>query len=343
MEPEMEDSSQEPVEDLIQQLRSPSPLPALRALRRRLPEVRDQVRAVVQILGRLLEDERADVAEAAEELLQEAFKEEKPEEHRGGQRHFEWLGVHVDYWELDDDQASDLLFGYALWPCGGQLARMLITASKPEQAEGDACRTAEALCSIIPSAYDARVLELGAGVGLPGLSCHACGASRVLLTDGEERLVEAMREHHGHLRGVSCELWNWELEAATDDFTAAEEFDLILGSDIMLSTNRGHVCVPKLVGRHLRRIASARALIISGVRKAETHLVAVAEFEKQGFCVKAFRVSDSLSLTELAVEGIRKLPSDCHVLLVVGWEPACCVAEASVISPRSNNRTPVAA
>ena len=49
------------------------------------------------------------------------------------------------------------------------------------------------------------VLEVGAGVGLTGLVAHALGA-RVLLTDGEARLVEALRTRGGQRRFLRADI-----------------------------------------------------------------------------------------------------------------------------------------
>lgn len=302
------------VDMLLLELKS-SPSSALEALRNLLPQAKMQLRNNVHLLGRLLNDDRPEVVESAAELMELACSEEEAAEHRGGPRSFEWSGVALEYWELDDDYSSDLLFGNVLWACAAELAKLLIDASvRPSHASPGAA------ASVVPAVGGTSVMELGAGVGLPGLACQACGAVRVVLTDGEERLVESLRSRHGHLRGFASEMLNWVEEASeASALVDKEQFDVILGSDIMLSTNGGHTCIPHVVRRQLRRTAAARGLFISKVRYTKTHVTAAAAFQAQQMRVRAFRVHGSLTLTQVSVEKIHALPEDCHLLLVVDW------------------------
>merc|ERR1719414_975228 len=98
------------------------------------------------------------------------------------------------------------------------------------------------------------VLEVGAGVGLTGLVCHALGACQVVLSDGEERLVHALHEKHGHREGVSSALLDWKTDAG------GEQFDVVLGSDILLTVCEGHIYAPRVIGARLRNTPEARGL-----------------------------------------------------------------------------------
>lgn len=134
--------------------------------------------------------------------------------------------VEVEYWELDEDPSSDLLFGYGVWPVAQSLSRLLIDATlsnhddfqvipsvrgksvleigllvaqwvtRPcRHAILDLCQKKDCheMWSLNLSISLTPLIHLGAGVALAGLSCHACGA-QVRLTDGEMRLVKALEE-----------------------------------------------------------------------------------------------------------------------------------------------------
>lgn len=48
------------------------------------------------------------------------------------------------------------------------------------------------------------VLELGAGGGLPGLLCSRLGASRVVQTDGIDRVIKLLRDNASAYAGPAC-------------------------------------------------------------------------------------------------------------------------------------------
>lgn len=82
-----------------------------------------------------------------------------------------------------------------------------------------------------------RVLELGCGPGLAGIAAAVAGASRVLLTDGDDDSV-ALAQHNAELNelaatcGARRYLWGDALPA---DAVEGEEmaFDVVLGADIV--------------------------------------------------------------------------------------------------------------
>ena len=280
---------------------------------------------------------------------------------RGMRAHatFSYRGVDVSYSELPD-AASNLLFGNVCWPCAEVLARLLVdgarggckvwTQSACAQLgvplEALLCRrfglsyvppapTPAALdrlglSTIVPDvSCRMSVLEVGAGVGLTGLACHALGAS-VLLTDGEERLVEALRARHGSVGndgaaataggGGGSEDAPPRLRFATLDWHApdddGERFDLILGVEVLNPACAGEVHVPRLIGRALRRAPECRALLLSEVRRSETCATAVRELQAHGLRVAAFRVVGGREAFEVPLEAMEV---GAMVLLVACW------------------------
>jgi predicted nicotinamide N-methyase len=105
-------------------------------------------------------------------------------------------------------QREKLPYGVALWPSAIALAYDL--ADRGEALKG------------------ASVLELGAGTGLPGIVAASLGA-RVVQTDRHE-MAMAVCARNGAANGVTG------VERRMADWTAwdiAEQFDFILGSDIL--------------------------------------------------------------------------------------------------------------
>jgi predicted nicotinamide N-methyase len=90
-----------------------------------------------------------------------------------------------------------------------------------------------------------RVLELGAGVGLPGLVARRLGA-RVSQTDkAEEALrVAARNERENGLLGVERFLADWT------HWTRADHYDVIIGADILYETEM-HNALASIVQRSI--------------------------------------------------------------------------------------------
>ena len=127
---------------------------------------------------------------------------------------------HADEARFLGDKKDRLPYGVALWPAAIALAHEV--ASRAGAFRG------------------ARVLELGAGTGLPGIVAASLGA-RVAQTDRQEVAMSVCRRN-GERNGVEAieyRLVDW---AEWDD---AERYDWILGSDILY----GEPAHP-----HLRRI-----------------------------------------------------------------------------------------
>ena len=139
----------------------------------------------------------------------------------------EWSILHVgsvlsreDENRFLGDLKGRVPYGVALWPAAIALAHDL--ASRESQLRG------------------ARVLELGAGTGLPGIVAATLGA-RVSQTDRDELALSACRRNCGRngVAAVEHRLADW---AAWNDH---ERYEWIVGSDILY----GEELHP-----HLRRI-----------------------------------------------------------------------------------------
>ncbi|CAE7731372.1 EFM7 [Symbiodinium sp. KB8] len=243
----------------------------------------------------------AALAEEAEALLAALAPEEAT--FAGGARRFSWRGVEVDFYELEEDPQTDLLFGYGLWPVASTLARLLANAVLDGEVQGHP----------IPSVKAKSILEIGAGVGLPSLVCRALGAAQVTITDAELRLVDALQEHHGHHPELRFEVLDWKLDAGE------ERYDLILASDILLACCEGPVFVPQLLARRLRRSPEARALLLNAHRGEAAQRTAMCEMRRQGFLVSSFAVSSSQELHAVSEERFSALPQGSQLLLVASW------------------------
>jgi methyltransferase-like protein 23 len=142
-----------------------------------------------------------------------------------------------------------LPYGVALWPAAIALAH-------------DVAARAEAFC-------DRRVLELGAGTGLPGIVAASLGG-RVVQTDRHDLVMSVCKrngERNG-LQAIEYRLADWT------DWHDTGRYDWILGSDILY----GETLHP-----HLRRIFESnlapegRILLSDPFRRASLRLLEAME------------------------------------------------------------------
>ena len=109
----------------------------------------------------------------------------------------------------------------------------------------------------------ARLLELGAGVGLPGLLCGQLGAdapSQVTLTDLSTQLVDCMqanaeRNAKDGAPAPKVAVLNWDDRSADLD---CDEYDIIVGADLVY--NPAHVT--QLVQTVLPRLATGLSTLV---------------------------------------------------------------------------------
>ena len=166
------------------------------------------------------------------------------------------------------EQRDRLPYGVALWPAAIALAHEVA-------ARADAFR-------------GRRVLELGAGTGLPGLVAAALGG-RVVQTDRDELALAVCRgngERNG-ARAIDYRLVDW---ASWDD---AGRYDWILGADILY----GETTHP-----HLRRIfegnlaPGGRVLLSDPFREVSLRLLEALEADGWAIAVSKWQVGEEATM-----------------------------------------------
>ena len=265
---------------------------------------------------------------------------------------FTHRGIDIPYSELPNAE-TNLLFGNVLWPCAEALARIIIDAQQglakvwtPSAAKQlgvplevilarrfGLTKVAPApvpdaferlgLEAIVPKfGNECSVLEIGAGVGLAGLACHACGAT-TLITDGESRLIKNLQAKHAGNHDLRFEVLDWRTDFLPFDASCdhgVETFDVILGCEVLHPVCRGEVHVPQLIARRLKKTAGARAILVTEVRSATTCETAVRELCAHGLVVATFQICNGREAFETPSECVPQ-PGACWLLLA-SWPPA---------------------
>jgi predicted nicotinamide N-methyase len=172
--------------------------------------------------------------------------------------------THADEQRFLGGETTRLPYGVALWPAAIALAHDV--ASRSEEFRGK------------------RVLELGAGTGLPGIVAAALGG-RVVQTDRQEVALSVCKGN-GERNGVEA------VEHRLADWTAwgdTGRYDWILGSDILY----GETLHP-----HLRRIFESnlapggRVLLSDPFRGASLRLLEALEADGWGIALAKWNVGE---------------------------------------------------
>ena len=161
-----------------------------------------------------------------------------------------------------------------------------------------------------------RVLELGCGLGLPGLAAAALGAKSVTLTDCLPRLLETVRR--SALINVSSKIiqvsqLDWDVEVpleCVEDFSTEQgvkleqenlqddhqpldpstQFDLIVASDVVYSMRHAQQ-LPRVIIRRAEH--GARVCMLVPVRSLDHTREFLGGLRKSGFTVATARVDEA--------------------------------------------------
>jgi len=177
--------------------------------------------------------------------------------------------------------------GFRTWEGCMHLATYLLTAAGQEHIRGK------------------RVLELGAGTGFLSILCgQYLGAEQVLATDGDEQVIEALRENvslnrpraqdgsetrlvAGGESPISARMLRWgeELEGTwlQEEFSH-ERYDVVLGADI--TYDKDAVVLLAFTIKELLQLQPHLEVIIAGVvRKADSFELFLSECKRYGFII----------------------------------------------------------
>ena len=161
---------------------------------------------------------------------------------------------------------------------------------------------------------DKTVLELGAGVGLVGLTAAKLGAKEVVLSDFEAPLLEALEESvkrnelvgkEGEEKTTKVRWLDWRADGAgegtpttskpPDGFLALEKedvYDIILGSDCLYESHHAAL-LPKVIKRRLSLFPNSRCRLLGAVRNRDMLDELLENFRKENLTAKETAVAKS--------------------------------------------------
>jgi hypothetical protein len=160
-----------------------------------------------------------------------------------------------------------------------------------------------------------RVLELGAGLGLPGRDLAACGAATVTLSDSRVRLLEQL--DHGTSANAIKLNWNEPSDVAA---AVAANYDVVIASDVAYY----HPDVAPLANA-LRSMNAAVSVVVAPMHREAAHELS-DELHARGGTV----VEHAMTLVSSDADGwqgsspplceaVSEMPALAYRVLVVTW------------------------
>lgn len=203
-------------------------------------------------------DDSYDIFESALETL---FDQHQPASGKPGSRRQLQLSesVILKYRiPLIEKASNNRLFAHYQWDAGQVLAAMLFESTQ-DKHDG----------SLSIPLIGRDVVELGAGTGLPALTCARLGAAKVCITDyPDEGILKAIKENiamneFNHIATVKGLDWGDTRQLEEVVACSFRTYDLILCADVLwLSTS--HDDLLRTITTLLKRSISSRVLVISG-------------------------------------------------------------------------------
>jgi predicted nicotinamide N-methyase len=126
-----------------------------------------------------------------------------------------WLIHQFDVWEKQGDREDS---GFQIWPTSILLSRMFLSDSFARFLNGKS------------------VVELGAGVGIPGLALSSRGIQTVI-TDHRADIVRLV-ESNIHLNGIGCaraDIIDWEIPVSAE---FQHSFDFVFACDVLYDQSK---------------------------------------------------------------------------------------------------------
>ena len=213
------------------------------------------------------------------------------------------------------DARGDAGVGHQIWPAAIALAVFMRSSEAPE----------------LPSRP--RVLELGAGIGLPGLDlARRLPGARVTLTDTRPALLSLLRDNLNTLQRagvgsshVEIQELTWS-DAAVDGIDEADvgTYDLAVGADVCYDP----ASVPPL----LRLVTTLRArvtILIGPSTRPSLGALGEALARVEGVTVEERQLSLVSTDAEAAVGSAESVPATVHRVLIVrqSADPSCAAAD----------------
>lgn len=127
--------------------------------------------------------------------------------------------------------SKKVLYGNLLWDGALSLSRLLC-----QMASNQSCKLQSFTCI-----KGKRILELGAGTGVVGLTCARYGATHVALTDNEPELLELMDKNikaNSLSESVCARLLDWNDKSTY----LTDPFDCVVAADVLYAGDGSSFC-----------------------------------------------------------------------------------------------------
>jgi predicted nicotinamide N-methyase len=181
------------------------------------------------------------------------------------------ISFHAEQEYLSEKERT--LFGLSLWPAAIALAHDLVARGADIRGK--------------------RIIELGAGTGLPGIVAATYGA-RVVQTDRQEDALKICRENGSlnRVAGIEYRVADW---ATWDDAT---QYDFVIGADILYS-DKSHAHLRHIFDTNLA--PGGRLLIGDPFRSRSYTLLEAMEADGWRVAITKWTVSDDEEIRPIGV------------------------------------------